>query len=85
MIIASLHTVDPHSSVDSSNHVYLAEIPSPGDIVITANGQRVRAIRREFLDHAEAEKNNLQHIRRPRPNPSTSRRSHRSAVRRHEL
>jgi hypothetical protein len=41
VIIVGLHTVDPHSSVDTSNHVYFAEIPVPGDIVITAKGQRV--------------------------------------------
>ena len=56
MIIASLHTVDPNSNVDTRDHVYLGEAPMPGDLVSTARGQVVRVIRRTFMDHGKAEK-----------------------------
>ena len=57
MIIASLHTVDPNSDVDTRDHIYLGEAPFPGDLVSTARGQLVRVIRRTFIDHGKAEKN----------------------------
>lgn len=51
MIIARLCPVDPESVIDASSYVYLAAAPFPGDIVDTKAGQRVRVIRRTFIDH----------------------------------
>jgi hypothetical protein len=56
VIIAQLATTDPGSAVDTSRPIYLSDTPFPGDTVLTAGKQRVRVIRREFLDHGRQEK-----------------------------
>jgi len=56
VIVARLTTTDPGSSVETEKPIYLAETPFPGDTILTAGKQRVRVIRREFLDHGRQEK-----------------------------
>jgi len=53
VIVAKLHPVDRKDDIDTSAHVHLCGEPFPGDIVITAAGERVRVIRREFIDHGQ--------------------------------
>lgn len=47
------------SDIDTSAHLYLAESPFPGDIIITAADQRVRVIKRTWIDHGSAQGSNL--------------------------
>ena len=56
MIIAMLTTTRPGDDALTDVPIYLAETPAPGDTVLTAAKQRVRVLRREFLDHGRQEK-----------------------------
>lgn len=51
MIVGILRPVNPASAIDTSAHVYLGCAPFPGDIILTAANQKVRIIRRVFVDH----------------------------------
>ena len=58
MIVARLHAADEEEdlAIDTGNDVYLGTAPFPGDVVLTAAGQKVRVIRRLFVDHGEPQR-----------------------------
>lgn len=58
MITAKMVPTNPDSVIDTSAHLYLASAPFPGDTIITAANQRIRVIKRTWVDHGSAQGSN---------------------------